>query len=113
MKLDTSLLDDVSNGDDLFKKQLIEMILAEVTEAIPEMMQCVDKQDFATIHIVSHKLKTSLGYMRWTPIEDLNKYIEASSNTKKHDPDLKIFIQNLNNLLPEYIQAIENLATSL
>ncbi len=113
MKLDTTLLDDVSNGDILFKKQLIEMILAEVTEAIPEMMQYIDLQDVEKIHIVSHKLKTSLGYMRWTPIEDLNKAIEASSNTKMHNPDLKSYIQNLNNLLPEYRQAIENLATSL
>lgn len=113
MNLDTTLLDDVSNGDISFKRQLIEMIHAEMAEAIPLMLLLFETNDLVAIHDLSHKLKTSLGYIRWAKIEEQNTYIEASSKSKKHDPDLLNYIKRLNKLLPDYTQAIESLATSL
>lgn len=113
MNLDTTLLDDVSNGDKDFKIMLIDMIKSEVLQSVPQMEAAWKDSNIGLLHSLSHKLKTTLGYAADCEMQRLNTYVEQTSKTEPANPELKDCLHKMNNLLPEYIQNIENLASSL
>jgi len=111
--IDVSLLDEVSSGDVAFKKMMLEMIIVEISEEVPKMKQLLENDDWETIHNVSHKLKTTLGYICNEDICARNRQVESAS---KHKTELEISTQNINNLiehLPIMLEELENLAASL
>ncbi len=113
MILDTTLLDDVVNGDHEFKLLLVGMIKTELITSVPEMISSLVEEDQEKLHALSHKLKTTLGYMANNEMKIWIEYIEQKSKSTIDDPLLPEYINKMNNLLPAYIQEIENLATSL
>ncbi len=111
--IDISLLEEVSAGDNSFKKMMIEMIHAELTTEVPKMVEMLEKGDWSTIHNISHKLKTTLGYICGEDICAPNRQVESAS---KHQTELDIAtknIENLNHHLPLMLEELENLAASM
>ena len=111
--IDVSLLEEVSAGDVSFKKMMLEMIITELSEEVPKMEQLLDSGDWATIHNVSHKLKTTLGYVCNEDMCARNRQVESAS---KHQTELDIATQNIRNLnehLAILLEELENLAASL
>lgn len=113
INLDTTLLDDVSNGDSDFKLLLLGMIKEELISSLPEMIFCYEKGDFTGLHTLSHKLKTTLGYAQNQNIVELNTFIEHNSKLILPDPLVYEYLVQMNKLLPGYIEGLENSASNL
>lgn len=111
--IDVSLLEEVSAGDNSFKKMMLEMIINELSTEVPKMEMLIDTADWDTIHNLSHKLKTTLGYICGEEICGPNRQIETAS---KYQTELDMATQNikfLNEQLPVLLVELENLAASL
>jgi tRNA G26 N,N-dimethylase Trm1 len=113
MNLDVQLLDDVCNGDTDFKKMLIGMVKDEVENAVPLMLSLAESNKIAELHTISHKLKTSLGYLNNENFSTINTHIEKATTKTEQDKTIIAKVVELNYLLPQYIDAIENFAASI
>ena len=57
-----SYLKELSNGKPGFVNQMIELFLSEVPEEIQRLESAIHKQDFKTIHTLSHKIKSTISF---------------------------------------------------
>lgn len=111
--IDVSLLEEVSAGDMSFKKMLLEMIMNEIATEIPKLKQLLDEKNWSLIHNISHKLKTTLGYICTEAICGPNRQIESASKQQVELDDAKENIIYLNEKLPLLSAELENLAASM
>lgn len=111
--IDVSLLEEVSAGDISFKKMLLEMIIKELTTEIPRMNQLLQEENWSVIHNISHKLKTTLGYICTEAICGPNRQIELASKQGSELDDAKQNVEYLYEKLPVLTSELENLAASM
>jgi PAS domain S-box-containing protein len=60
---DFSTIDSIAGGEAAIFNDLLKSIIDNIREEVPKLKDAVDKKDYKTIYFLSHKLKTSYGYV--------------------------------------------------
>ncbi|MFT4758056.1 MAG: HPt (histidine-containing phosphotransfer) domain-containing protein [Paraglaciecola sp.] len=78
--IDLSYLELMSDGDHDMKKTMLEMLLEELPEEIQKMSELTAAQDWEELSNVSHKMKSTLSFVGYEAMTEMNKELELLSN---------------------------------
>lgn len=102
-------LDEFSNGDAAFKKEMLHLFLEQAKDAQKSFPELVEKEDFEAIAALAHKLKTSFGIISadLKILEKIEKKAKKPVSIKK----IKKEIMRFNEQLEELVTQISTLKT--
>jgi len=106
IKLD--YLELMADGDEDMKKTLLEMLIEELPPEITKMRQAVDAEDWEELSSVSHKMKSTMGFVGFEAMTAHNQELELLSKHEENPSRMKELVvlmeANLALVMPE-IQA--------
>ena len=70
-------LDDLTDGDNAFMKVVLDSIIENLTEVVPQIRQAYRRQDCCELKNLAHKLKSSISYLHAETIDSLLDTIEG------------------------------------
>jgi CheY-like chemotaxis protein len=107
---DFSTLDSISGGEAAIFNDLMKSIIENIRVEIPKLKKAIDTSDMKSIHFISHKIKTSYGYIGL--IEDLDKLkqMEDLSEQEGKMPEIKSLF---NSVFTAHIALLAQLKGSL
>ncbi len=112
--LNLTYLESLIGDDDDTKMVIFSTLLEEVPEEIAKMEELIEKEDWHTLHEVSHKFKSTLGYIGNDTIFDANQEMMMSARNMKNlhlIPSLLITVKETWALIePEVIAALEDVS---
>ena len=79
--LNLDYLNMMADGDDDMKATMIEMLVDEIPEEMEKMKQLYDDGDWNELREVSHKMKSTLGFVGNHAMTTANKEIEDIAKT--------------------------------
>lgn len=85
---DLSYLRDISTGDEQMVSEMIEVFLEGYRDALSEMRELNESQDWEELRAKAHKFKPNLAYMGIA--SGTEKILELEEHAKNNNPDLKI-----------------------
>lgn len=83
--LDLSYLDELSDGDEDFKREMVKVFLKEVPDQIDVLLDAVKNQDFKKIAETIHALRTKIRTFGILSIDELSENLEYTAKTKSFD----------------------------
>lgn len=110
--LNLDYLDMMADGDDDMKATMIEMLVEEIPEEMEKMKQLYADTDWNELREVSHKMKSTLGFVGNGAMTAANGEIEDIAKTGGADGGEKL-PELLGILLNIYPNAVAELKTEL
>ncbi len=106
--LDLSYLDELCDGDEEFKKEMISVYLSEVPNQLKTLKEAVEKQKSIEIASVIHALRTKIRTFGILNVDDLSEKLEYSARDEEIK-DWLVFEEEVDKLVSE----MEKTATKL
>ena len=97
----------MSDGDDEMKKTMLEMLLEELPEEIQKMRKLTDAQDWAELSSVSHKMKSTLSFVGYEAMTEMNKELELLSKHEENPKRIISLMEQLEKKLGEVMPEIQ------
>ncbi len=83
IKINLDELRELAKGDKIFMKEMIELFLEQNPLDIKEIGNAIKENDFDTIQAISHRMKTSVGFMGLRPLLKPLSTMETTAETKQ------------------------------
>lgn len=111
VSLDLSYLDELSDGDETFKKEMINVFLKEVPEQISHLEGSVSERNYDQTATVIHALRTKIRTFGIIAIDELSERLEYTAKTKSFDnwKDFEKEVQNLTSELTKSALKLEQM----
>ena len=100
-KLD--MLEKISRGNDVFVKKMIELFIQQTPQAVREIKEAYEANDFAKVKAVAHKMKPSIDNMEITSLVSDIRQIEAMAIQLKRSVELDILIRKLEDVIERVV----------
>jgi HPt (histidine-containing phosphotransfer) domain-containing protein len=81
-KINLSYLREVSDGNEAFMIEMIEMFLQNTPEALESMDECFKKQNWNELRTIAHRIKPSFAFMGLSLTQQMLAEIENCSDSK-------------------------------
>jgi HPt (histidine-containing phosphotransfer) domain-containing protein len=105
--IDLSYLELMSDGDDDMKKTMLEMLLEELPEEIQKMSQLTADKNWEELSSVSHKMKSTLSFVGYEAMTELNKELELLSKHQENPKRIVNLMGQLEEKLAEVMPEIQ------
>lgn len=105
--INLSYLELMSDGDDDMKKTMLEMLLEELPEEIQKMSQLTAAQDWEELSSVSHKMKSTLSFVGYEAMTELNTELELLSKHQENPKRIVSLMGQLEEKLAEVMPEIQ------
>jgi len=99
----------MADGDDDMKATMIEMLVEEIPEEMEKMKQVHDVADWNELREVSHKMKSTLGFVGNDAMTAANKEIEDIAKTGGTEGGEKVpeLLGILFNIYPDAVEELK------
>ncbi|MFV1884952.1 MAG: Hpt domain-containing protein [Balneola sp.] len=111
VSLDLSYLDELSDGDDEFRKEMIQVFLREVPEQIKSLNTSVSDKNYDQTASIIHALRTKIRTFGIIALDELSERLEYSAKTKSLNnwKDFEKEVQNLTSELTKTALKLEQM----
>lgn len=93
-------LDTIAADDEELRKTLLEMVHQELSSAIPNMMAAYDRQEWATLHGIVHKLKSTLAFVGNQELTATNRLLLNHLEQENYTADFPALLRLYQQLFP-------------
>jgi len=105
-KINLSYLREISEGNEAFIIEMIEMFLHNTPEALEHMDECFKKKNWEELRLIAHRIKPSFAYMGLSDTQKMLAEIEVCSDSKTN-------LEKIPNSFPIFIRPANRLSKSL
>ena len=105
--IDLAYLELMSDGDDDMKKTMLEMLLEELPEEIEKMSKLTAAQNWEELSGVSHKMKSTLSFVGYEAMTEMNKELELLSKHQENPKRMAVLMKQLEEKLAEVMPEIQ------
>jgi HPt (histidine-containing phosphotransfer) domain-containing protein len=106
----TSYLEDLSNGNAVLIRQIVELFLEQTPGDIDQLMARIQEQDWDAVHKQAHYLKPTMVYVG---AKDLHEQITTIDRLAKGREELHKLPEMANSIMPQLAILYEELAAYL
>lgn len=111
MITDLSYLHSMSDNDNMFIIEMVEIFREQIKEYTGKMNEMLDKSDYANLSKLAHKAKSSVAIMGMEKEVELLGTLEKKSKERldieSYEGMIKVFIQNSEEALKELDEEIK------
>jgi HPt (histidine-containing phosphotransfer) domain-containing protein len=90
-------LENMTEGDSETMITMLEMLIFEIPDEIGKMYDCVKAKDWKELFMISHKMKTTLGFVGNEKMTLLNKQLEHNARNEEN-------IENIPSMVDKFYQ---------
>jgi HPt (histidine-containing phosphotransfer) domain-containing protein len=106
-------LETMTEGDTDMLRTMLDMIVGELQNEIPKMSAHFEAQDWEGLRQVSHKFKSTLGFVGNELMTEVNREIEEIARTSGQFDKVPALLQILAELQPDVVQELQTAMHSL
>lgn len=106
-------LETVTEGDHDMQREMLAMIVEELTTELPKMRNCLNQNDWRGLRDISHKFKTTLAFVGNDLMAEANKEIEHIARTGTGSERLPLLLSILEDLQPGVRQELSAVSASV
>lgn len=110
--IDLSYLKGIVGDDADTLKTMLDMLVGEVPEEIKKMQALHQKNDWEELFQVSHKMKTTLGFVGNGEMDKINKSLEHASRHKVNLDATAEMVEKLTKLSESVVKELQHAATN-
>lgn len=100
---DFSTLESISGGEASIFNDLLKSIIDNISSDMPKLWAATEAQEFKQIYHLSHKLKTSYGYVGLTMEMEVLKEIEDLAETGQGIRQIRSLLESVYNAYPDLL----------
>lgn len=104
---DLSKIREISRGNDAFVKKMIALFVDQVPASMEEIHAAFQRNDFAIIKAVAHRIKPSIDNMGINCLKNEIRKIETMALENRHSKDLTFLIQKVDVTLKKVIEELK------
>jgi HPt (histidine-containing phosphotransfer) domain-containing protein len=93
--IDLSYLKQLSNGDNNFIKEMIEVFMVQTPEAMDNLQKHLLNNDWKMVRAVAHKIKPSMAFVGLNDIQKKMNTVEEYAETETHLDELPEMIEEI------------------
>jgi len=105
---DLSKIREISRGNDVFVKKMIALFVDQVPSSMNEIHAAFQRNDFAIIKAVAHRIKPSIDNMGISSLKDEIRKIETMALENRHSKDLTFLIQKVDVTLKKVVDKLKS-----
>lgn len=94
---DLAYLKEISRGDNVFIREMIQVFIEETPKAINNLEQHLNNRDWKMLRAVAHKMKPSFSFVGLKDLQDIINSVEEYSETETNLDQLPEMIAKIKN----------------
>lgn len=87
-RIDFSFLDEMSSGDEVFKKEMIHLFLEKIPAQVAELQEAFNNNDHDTVKKLAHNMKSSLDIFMLDDLSKCATIIEEEASTGEFSTEI-------------------------
>ena len=107
VKLDLSYLENMSGGDKVLMKEMVEIFKEQVPEFVTEMKLCIENEDWKALASIAHKAKSSIAIVGLNDLTEELKQFENNVIQSNKISSFKSFILHFEETCKQAIIQLE------
>lgn len=100
------MLNEVSNGDTNFIKGILEKLVIKLPEAIQELRDALEKEDWETIRATSHRTKSSAAYSGAADLKEKFRLLEHMAREQEDLDQVPTKLDELENYVSRVVKEL-------
>ena len=105
---DISKLKQITRGDELFIKKMLELFIKETSNSIVELNAALEVKDIKKVQFLAHRMKSTLGNLSIASAVDIAQKIEKSEWAEHDYPALDELACSFKSIVEEVISSIRS-----
>lgn len=108
-RIDFSFLDEMSSGDEVFKKEMIHLFLEKIPAQVAELQEAFNNNDHDTVKKLAHNMKSSLDIFMLDDLSKCATIIEEEASTGEFSTEILDKINILDCGIEDVVKILKSL----